>query len=624
MKKKVLLRVIALGVFFILSCESVQDLLNDGPRSLGFAEKGLKADAAKEGVTAGSFSAEGGNGALFYNLVPGLGDEDNGLFAVDAADLRIRVKSLEERSYSFRVAVRDEKGQSVEDSFMLKIGAPDKPEPPDNPEPDKPGPDEPENPDPENSGVPEVPGEPGNPELDDPNEGPENPGIPDLPVKSGPDDPGDFEEPQTPGVPKVPDKPGPDDPGAPAPENPGIPGVPELPGNSGPDDPQADTGAPPVPDSQGPDDPREGVDPGVPAVPNLSGDGGTPEGGGTPGAPDIPQNDGNSGGGSNPDAGGNPDEPDPPVAAPVRPRKPQVKVSGGKLAVSWAPAARADTYDLYYRDAAESNSNVPPAAPQLTGIAGERVETALDPVKVWYVWVRAVNTGGASLVSLRGMGGLGPIFSTLADFALWLVSLPQNTPLSPYTVRLDMHMGSSGNPMPGAAFYDGFRPLYDSFGGRYLSLDLDACTGATIGWGEYYIPNPEGRPNRDKLIHAVPPAGATKLGQYNFQDCVNLKTVRFPPNLRAINRNVFEGCVSLEAVDLPATLESIGIEAFSGCSALKTIVCRAATPPSLGGTDVFSGLPETLVIKVPAASVSAYKTQWSAYAAKITALKEGE
>jgi hypothetical protein len=369
------------------------------------------------------------------------------------------------------------------------------------------------------------------------------------------------------------------------------------------------------------DVPGKIVNPPPPNVPEDSSDPGEPESPDEPDNPDVPDIPGaaNEGGNSGEGEGSGTT-----VAAPARPGKPLVEAAGGKLTVSWTPAARAETYDLYYRDAAESNSDTPLAEPQLTGLAGSTVETALDPAKVWYVWVRAVNAGGASSASLRGMGGLGPVFSTLTALAAWLVSLPPNTPFSPYAVRLEnIHMGASGNAMSGAPSLDGLRPLYDSFGGRYLSLDLDACTGATIGWGTWHAPNPEGRPDRDKLINVVPPAGSTKLGQYNFQDCVNLKTVRFPPNLKAINARAFQGCVSLEAVDLPATLESIGTEAFSGCVALKTIVCRAAEPPTLENSSAFSGLPEYLVIKVPAAGVNAYKTKWSAYAAKITTM-DGE
>jgi hypothetical protein len=309
-----------------------------------------------------------------------------------------------------------------------------------------------------------------------------------------------------------------------------------------------------------------------------------------------------------------------------------VEVSGGKLRISWTAVSRAVTYDLYYRDAGDGNAR--PANPQITGIAGESIEPGLDIAKAWYVWVQAVNPGGKSPVSLSGLGGLGrppgALFASFIDLGGWLANLAQNTPLSPYVVAVTgVNLGGYENAMPGSVSSDGLRSVYESFQGRYVSLDLDACTGATIGWGGSPTQSSADRPHKDKLVHVTLPSTSTSrmtpgkimLGRVTFQDCVNLRTVRLPTNLCYISSGVFQGCVSLEAVDLPASLELIGGSAFAGCSALKTIVCRAAAPPQLS-SNAFTGLPNDLVIKVPAGSVAAYKEQWSAYAAKITALED--
>jgi hypothetical protein len=104
-------------------------------------------------------SAEGGNGALIYSLIPGVGDEDNEFFTLEGTALKITAESLDQYDYNFRVKVEDGKGQSVEDTFILKVGPPD-------------GSGETENPDAPN--VPGVPGDPDNPneggETDDPDE----------------------------------------------------------------------------------------------------------------------------------------------------------------------------------------------------------------------------------------------------------------------------------------------------------------------------------------------------------------------------------------------------------------------------------------------------------------------
>jgi hypothetical protein len=178
MKKKVLLTVIALGVFFISSCEGVQDTLNDSPHSLGFVQETLRADTAAAGVTAGSFSAEGGNGILSYSLVSGEGDEDNGFFAVEGTVLKIKESLAEYDGYSFRVKVEDGKGEYEEGKFTLTVGPPD--EQGNSGDPDDPG----------NPTVPGVPGEGGSKEGGgDENTGEgENsdaPNIPDVPGGSG-------------------------------------------------------------------------------------------------------------------------------------------------------------------------------------------------------------------------------------------------------------------------------------------------------------------------------------------------------------------------------------------------------------------------------------------------------
>jgi hypothetical protein len=72
---------------------------------------------------------------------------------------------------------------------------------------------------------------------------------------------------------------------------------------------------------------------------------------------------------------------------------------------------------------------------------------------------------------------------------------------------------------------------------------------------------------------------------------------------------------------LPAGLTSIGAEAFYDCTSLAEVTCLATTPPTLGD-DVFRNTSLSLQIKVPAASVSAYKVAagWSEYAGRISGL----
>ena len=87
-----------------------------------------------------------------------------------------------------------------------------------------------------------------------------------------------------------------------------------------------------------------------------------------------------------------------------------------------------------------------------------------------------------------------------------------------------------------------------------------------------------------------------------------------PQNLTKIGAYCFEGA-QIKQITIPDTVTEIGDGAFSYCGQLASITCLAATPPALG-TEAFSSDTAGFTIKVPAASVAAYKaaTNWSTYA----------
>ena len=62
----------------------------------------------------------------------------------------------------------------------------------------------------------------------------------------------------------------------------------------------------------------------------------------------------------------------------------------------------------------------------------------------------------------------------------------------------------------------------------------------------------------------------------------------------------------LEAAYLPASVERIGYRAFYQCSQLSSLIVYAMTPPALE-SDVFTGVPEDLVVYVPAAAIARYQ-----------------
>lgn len=90
-----------------------------------------------------------------------------------------------------------------------------------------------------------------------------------------------------------------------------------------------------------------------------------------------------------------------------------------------------------------------------------------------------------------------------------------------------------------------------------------------------------------------------------------------PQNLTKIGNSCFEGAL-IRQIAIPDTVTEIGYGAFSYCDQLASITCLAATPPVLG-LNAFSSDTVGFTIKVPAASVAAYKAAdgWKDYASYI-------
>lgn len=93
-----------------------------------------------------------------------------------------------------------------------------------------------------------------------------------------------------------------------------------------------------------------------------------------------------------------------------------------------------------------------------------------------------------------------------------------------------------------------------------------------------------------------------------------------PQNLTKIEPNCFMSA-SITQITIPDTVTEIGDMAFSYCAQLASITCLAATPPVLG-PNAFSSDTAGFTIKVPAASVAAYKAAdgWKDYANYIVAM----
>lgn len=119
------------------------------------------------------------------------------------------------------------------------------------------------------------------------------------------------------------------------------------------------------------------------------------------------------------------------------------------------------------------------------------------------------------------------------------------------------------------------------------------------------------------------PNGATSVDNYAFYNNYSLKSIAIPSGITSIGQNVFSNCYALASIVIPNTVTSIGSSAFSSCYGIKEYHFKSTTPPTLGGSGVFTNIQSDCIIYVPYSAdhsvLNAYKTEtnWSSHASKM-------
>jgi hypothetical protein len=115
------------------------------------------------------------------------------------------------------------------------------------------------------------------------------------------------------------------------------------------------------------------------------------------------------------------------------------------------------------------------------------------------------------------------------------------------------------------------------------------------------------------------PSSVTSIGTYAFYYCHTISSISVPSGVTSIGTYAFYYCYTISSISIPSSVTSIGNRAFESCTFMKEYHFKRATPPTLGGTSVFSSIPSDCIIYVPAASLNAYKnaTNWSTHASKM-------
>ena len=114
----------------------------------------------------------------------------------------------------------------------------------------------------------------------------------------------------------------------------------------------------------------------------------------------------------------------------------------------------------------------------------------------------------------------------------------------------------------------------------------------------------------DELTGVTIGGYVTEIGTRAFMNCTALTEVVLGNYVITVGDGAFAGCSALTTLTIGSGVASIGIHAFAGCTALTTIICKPATPPTMGGVDTFSCYDTATLIVYPAVKRIYFGTAW--------------
>lgn len=122
-----------------------------------------------------------------------------------------------------------------------------------------------------------------------------------------------------------------------------------------------------------------------------------------------------------------------------------------------------------------------------------------------------------------------------------------------------------------------------------------------------------------KLTEIVIPQSVTVLGGDFSRECSSLERIIIYGKVVTANVRMGYALDKLRFLVLPDTISSLSNnDAFAGTYALTTIICNAATPPSLANSKLFAYAGTKQVIYIPDDSVSDYSAgqYWGNYTSR--------
>lgn len=110
--------------------------------------------------------------------------------------------------------------------------------------------------------------------------------------------------------------------------------------------------------------------------------------------------------------------------------------------------------------------------------------------------------------------------------------------------------------------------------------------------------------------------GVKTIGHWAFRNCYELEDLQLPETLTSIGNYCFDKNYKCTVVDLPESLTNLGGYVWEGNPQITTVICHAATPPSikkgyLDGDEIYTLFDDTdygdRVLYVPVGTVDLYK-----------------
>lgn len=257
---------------------------------------------------------------------------------------------------------------------------------------------------------------------------------------------------------------------------------------------------------------------------------------------------------------------------------------------------------------------------------------------------RIITAVGAAYDAVEAKGGTAPAAQTIEGIA-GAISGIKSAPTTPYMVaeyeQVPMTANESASYIKKAKLYNHTRIAAYEFAQQYFLQELDMSdssnnittidTSAFAGAMCKNVIIPETMTligssafNSAYIGTMVLPGNVTRVSFSAFSDVrgVNGVTpvIKLNEGLAVIEDSAFSYAGIAGEMEIPSTVTKIGEYCFSSAS-ITTFICKPTTPPALG-TGAFTSETAGFTIKVPAASVAAYKAAagWKDYASYIVAM----